>query len=294
MKYILQVRSILEYGQRKDADGKPHQEDCIFPAYGSKSPTGSTFILCDGMGGHDAGEVASRTVCETMGMYCNRFDDKFTDEDFEEALTDAYHALDAKDTGATKKMGTTLAFLQLHDGGATVAHIGDSRVYHIRPGATRKDTEILFATEDHSLVNSLIKAGELRKEETHGFQRRNVITRAMQPNMFTPSQADIHHITDIRPGDYFYLCSDGMLESEDMDNGTSLRNIFSLQGGNLKKKISILKRATKLNRDNHSAIVVHICDIIKKPKPFLSIKALLGLISVLIVIVAVIALYLFF
>ena len=67
MKYKLKVYTIWEYGQRVDAEGNPHQEDCTFPLPGNVKDTDRLFILCDGMGGHDAGEVASATVCEAMG-----------------------------------------------------------------------------------------------------------------------------------------------------------------------------------------------------------------------------------
>ena len=84
------------------------------------------------MGGHEKGEVASATVCETI---CSSIlsgwnpNEALSDELFLQALSAAYDALDAKDNGEERKMGTTLTFLCLHTNGATVAHIGDSRVY---------------------------------------------------------------------------------------------------------------------------------------------------------------------
>lgn len=260
MNYRLKVYSIWEAGQRTDAHGDPHQEDSLSPAFGSENDSCRTFILCDGMGGHDAGEVASRAVCEAMSRE-DRSGGTFSDNDFDRMLQAAYDLLDSRDNGSEKKMGTTLAFLRLHDKGATVAHIGDSRVYHIRPGETGDDTRILFHTEDHSLVNELVKAGEMTPEEARNSGRKNVITRAMQPNLGRRPKADIRHIADIRPGDYFYLCSDGMLEEPDMENGTSLRNIFSARGGDAARKKEILRGATAANRDNHSAFIIEIIDV---------------------------------
>lgn len=265
MKFKLKAYSILEYGQRKDAFGNPHQEDCIFPPPGSTGQDSRLFILCDGMGGHDAGEVASATVCEAMsravGIGAHDDSESFTRQDFESALEAAYDALDSKDNGAEKKMGTTMTFLKLHREGAFIAHIGDSRVYHIRPGKTGDDTEILSVTEDHSLVNDLIKIGELTREEARLSKQKNVITRAMQPGMERRCNADILTTSDIRPGDYFYMCSDGMLEQPDMENGESLKNIFSDEGGPAENKVNILRSVTADNRDNHSAIVVYISDV---------------------------------
>lgn len=268
MKYRLKAYSILEYGGRKDSSGLPHQEDCIYPGKGHLSDSDRTFILCDGMGGHDAGEVASATVCETISRSLleggHDKDGVFTEEDFSAALEAAFNALDGKDTHAAKKMGTTLAFLRLHDEGAFIAHIGDSRVYHIRPGKTGKDTAILHETSDHSLVNDLVKAGELTREEARSSGQRNILTRAMQPNPGCRPNADIYTTSDIRAGDYFYMCSDGMLEQADMENGASLKNIFSEEGGSAADKVKILRRVTDRNKDNHSAFVIHVEEVVSE------------------------------
>ncbi|MGN0036946.1 MAG: protein phosphatase 2C domain-containing protein [Bacteroidaceae bacterium] len=261
MKYNLSAFSIWEYGQRKDAAGLPHQEDSLFPAAGELKDTDRLFIVCDGMGGHDAGEVASATVCEAMAQAVAEKvaepEGDFSDEVFRYALDKAYEALDARDTGAVKKMGTTLTFLKLHNGGATIAHMGDSRVYHIRPGKDAESTAILHVTRDHSLLNSLLDIGELTEEDIPHFQQKNVITRAMQPHTEPRCKAELYHTADIRPGDYFYLCTDGMLENTSDDH---LRFIFSDAIPEAEKKDTLIK-VTHENRDNHSAIVVHILGV---------------------------------
>jgi len=256
MKYRLEVYSIWELGTREK------QEDSIFPEYGKAKTSDRLFVLCDGMGGHSAGEIASGTICQTMGQSvlnrCPDVEGVFTDDTFQSALDDAFDALDTKDNGATKKMGTTLAFLKLHAEGATIAHIGDSRVYHIRSGKDVDDTKILFQTRDHSLVNDLVRIGELTPEEAKHSKQKNVITRAMQPCMEYRPKADLYHTHDILPGDFFMLCSDGILEQMEDDN---LRFIFSDGGGNVDNKIDILKKVTADNRDNHSAIIVHVLGV---------------------------------
>ena len=263
MKYKLKVYTIWEYGQRIDAEGNPHQEDCTFPLPNDIKDTDRTFVLCDGMGGHDAGEVASATVCEAMGQSALKLqpdpEKVFTCDMFEQALADAYDALDEKDTGAAKKMGTTMTFLRLHGNGCTIAHMGDSRVYHIRPGKTAADTRILFQTKDHSLVNDLIAIGELTEEEAKHSRQKNVITRAMQPHMERRPKADILVTSDIQPGDYFYLCSDGMLEN--MEDPQICYN-FSDAAGTDEEKVKRLTQATSENRDNHTAIIIHILEVI--------------------------------
>ena len=266
MRYKLKVYNIWEYGQRVDSEGKPHQEDSIFPAYEQQKDSDRLFILCDGMGGHEAGEVASSTVCKAMSN--SIFDSTpdvegdFSDDNLRKAIDDAFNALDSLplgDVSAEKKMGTTMTFLKFHSKGCTIAHMGDSRVYHIRSGKGRDDTKILFKTNDHSLVNDLIKVGELTPEEAKHSKQKNIITRAMQPKMERHPKPDIYHTTDIKPGDYFYMCSDGMLEQ--MEDENLLFN-FSEATGDDENKINILTQATSQNLDNHSAIIIHILDVI--------------------------------
>ena len=246
MKYRISAYSIHELGQRSN------QEDSIYPPFSEKPSSGSLFILCDGMGGHAAGEVASQTVCDTMSKYVEdhmREDGLFDEGDFNAALNAAYDVLDKRDTGDEKKMGTTLTFVKFHEGGCFTAHIGDSRIYHIRPS----EKQILHVTRDHSLVNNLIDLGEMTMEEAKTSRQKNVITRAMQPSQ-ERSKADCCNLTDLKVGDYLYMCSDGMLEEmEDRE----LVNILALPQSD-SKKIGILQGATKDNRDNHSALLIRI------------------------------------
>lgn len=273
MRYNIKVYTIQEDGQRKDADGNPHQEDSIFPAKGETTDKDRLFILCDGMGGHDAGELASQTVCAAMGESILTaqpdVEGAFTEEILQKGISDAFLALDGKDTGAVKKMGTTMTVLKLYDKGVMIAHMGDSRVYHIRPGKTAADTKILFQTRDHSLVNDLIAIGELTEEEAKSSRQKNVITRAMQPHMDRRPKADIKLIPDekdptIQSGDYFYMCSDGMLEH--MEN-EQLCYFFSESAGTDEEKVRKLISATIENRDNHTAIIVHILDVLPDDIP---------------------------
>ena len=259
MKFRLEVYSIKELGQRAN------QEDSMFPEVENISNNDRLFIVCDGMGGHEKGEVASQTVCEAMAESINKqcpdAEALFTDDMLRQALSDALDALDKKDDGAEKKMGTTMTFLKLHAGGATIAHIGDSRVYHIRSGATANDTKVLFQTRDHSLVNDLVKSGNLTPEEARNFERKNVITRAMQPNLERRPRADIYHTTDIMPGDYFMLCSDGILEQMEDEN---ICFFFSNESANINNdadRVEMIRKATANNKDNHTAIIIHISDV---------------------------------
>lgn len=191
---------------------KDNQEDYLYPTQADINTR--VFIMCDGIGGHDNGEVASMTAGSTLGDYlssCSIVDIPT----FETGLAKAYDALDNIDTNSTKKPGTTMTCLCLNDDNYLVAHIGDSRIYHIRPSlynAEKKRGGILYQSSDHSLVNDLLKAGELTEDEARDFPQKNIITRAMQPHLPKRYKADVYTFDDIRGGDYFFLCSDGVLE----------------------------------------------------------------------------------
>lgn len=262
MEFKLQALSIYEYGQRRDKAGNPHQEDWIYPAFGEiNNEKDRLFILCDGMGGHAAGEVASAAVCEAMSKTINGALEegaKFTEQLLLDAIAAAYDLLDERDTSedGQKKMGTTMTFLMFHEGGATIAHMGDSRIYHIRP-TDEEYAKIVRQTEDHSLVNDLIKIGELTREEALNHPQKNVITRAMQPKQEHRSKAEIVTFKNIRPGDYFYMCSDGMLEQTSDQN---LSWIFNAKVSDEEKQRMLVENS-KHNRDNHSAHIIHILEV---------------------------------
>ena len=252
MKYKIKAYNLQELGQRAN------QEDSLFPALGKSTPDDRLFVLCDGMGGHEKGEVASATVCETISSTIFSAwnpNEALSDELFLQALSAAYDALDAKDNGEERKMGTTLTFLCLHANGATVAHIGDSRVYQLRPASKKSPARIVFRTQDHSLVNDLVKIGEITEEEAKHHPQKNVITRAMQPCQEHRAKADIAHLTDIQPGDYFYMCSDGMLEEASDEN---ILNIITKSNVTDEEKIKMLRDVTEENKDNHTAHLIHI------------------------------------
>ena len=252
MKYKIKAYNLQELGQR------PNQEDSLFPALGKSTPDDRLFVLCDGMGGHEKGEVASATVCETIRstiLSAWNPNEALRDELFLQALSAAYDALDAKDNGEERKMGTTLTFVCLHANGATVAHIGDSRVYQLRPASKKSPARIVFRTQDHSLVNDLVKIGEITEEEAKHHPQKNVITRAMQPCQEHRAKADIAHLTDIQPGDYFYMCSDGMLEEASDEN---ILNIITKPNVTDEEKLEMLRQVTEDNKDNHTAHLIHI------------------------------------
>ena len=237
--------SIYEIGQRTN------QEDAI------AQWDNRLFVLCDGMGGHEKGEVASQTVCQSLVKWFenNIKDNSFSDDLFLAALEQAYSELDTFDNVSLRKMGTTLTLLYIHSEGITAAHMGDSRIYHIRP-----NVGVLYQSRDHSLVFDLFQSGEISYDEMQNFAQKNIVTRAMTPNEDNRMRPDIIHITDIQPGDYFYMCSDGMLEQM---NNNELAALLSSDVSDEEKRQRLIA-ATANNQDNHSAWLIHVKDIIRE------------------------------
>lgn len=252
---IRQPKSFSEIG-RKD-----NQEDFLWPNPATVTKENRVFVMCDGVGGQDNGEVASETAATALGTYLTEHqseDGIVTKADFEKALSYAYDEMDKVDNGAVRKMGTTMTCLVLHRGGALVAHIGDSRIYHVRPSLASKEgrTGIIYQSADHSLVNDLLKAGEITEEEAVNFPQKNVITRAMQPHLERRYKADIYEINDVESGDYFFLCCDGVLEQLTNDR---LGEILSDVILNDDEKIAAVKAVCDGNtRDNYTCWLVPI------------------------------------
>ena len=247
---IRQPLSFSEIGK------KDNQEDYLFPSEADKNTR--VFVLCDGMGGHEKGEVASKTVAETLGSYLTSFVDVEVPE-FEDALMTAYDELDKIEAEGSKKPGTTMTCLCLNNETYLVAHIGDSRIYHIRPSLYDAETGkggILYRSYDHSLVNDLLKVGEITEEEAASFPHKNIITRAMQPNLDRRYKADVYEKDDLKEGDYFFLCCDGVLEKL---SDTKLCEILAEEGLTDEDKLHKIKAiCDEGTRDNYTCWLIPI------------------------------------
>lgn len=245
---IYQPLSIHEVGKRDN------QEDALWRE--GATTDDRLFIVCDGMGGHSNSEIASQTFSQALGRWFaenanpnEKLSNEELDDLLQRAIDYAYQILDKLDDGSFKKMGTTLTLLYIHAQGVLAAHIGDSRIYHIRPSE-----RILYQSKDHSLVYDLYQAGEISYEEMATHPQKNVITKAVTPGEENRATPDIIHITDIKAGDYFYMCSDGMLER--MSNG-ELFELFAAPSSDEAKRQQLI-HATEDNADNHTAWIIHV------------------------------------
>lgn len=237
---------------------KDQQEDAVWPLFNDVNTDQRCFVLCDGVGGSDHGEVASQNSSRIIGEYLTekiKSGALISDDDVQDAVAKAYDKLEEIDKngfGHRSSMATTLTCVCLNEQGITAAHIGDSRIYLVRP---RKG--IIYQSEDHSLLNALLKAGELSVEEAENFPRKNVITKAIQPHS-QRVKAEIHHLTDVKSGDYLFLCSDGVLENVSNDR---LVEVLSSSSTDEEKLVVLEMDGKDKNRDNYTAYLIPIDNV---------------------------------
>lgn len=189
--------------------GKKNQEDFIWPAPATATEHDKVFIVCDGVGGAENGEIASRIISESLGNAIMKLEKpEMSVAIVTELITEAKQKLSlfAQRNLLNIDMATTLTLLVLSDKKAFIAWCGDSRIYHLRDG------DILYKTSDHSLVNSLVKSGEISEEDAILHPQRNVILRAISAGD-SQVEVDFHLINDVQDGDYLMLCTDGLLEN---------------------------------------------------------------------------------
>jgi len=161
------------------------------------------FAVADGMGGAQAGEVASRLAAGALEEADAQ--DISAPERLASVIREANRRVfeRAASDPATSGMGTTMTVALVGEDGVTIGHVGDSRAYVVREG--RLDQ----LTEDHSLVNELLKSGKLSREEADVHPQRSVITRAVG----TDPDVDVDtFVVDANEGDIFLLCSDGLTD----------------------------------------------------------------------------------
>lgn len=171
-------------------------EDSVFPTSSGEATDEVLAIVADGMGGHVAGEVASRIAINAAAS------SDLAPTDRVAAGNRAIREEVARDPGL-EGMGTTMTLLNVEDGVATIAHIGDSRAYLLRDGELRQ------VTEDHTVAAEYVAQGQLSPEEAAAHPQRHMLVRTLGLTRFV----NVDQVTiDLSPGDRILLCSDGLTE----------------------------------------------------------------------------------
>jgi serine/threonine protein phosphatase PrpC len=250
MVHITKQACISEQGKRAN-----NEDTALFSE-------GKVFVVCDGVGGNEKGEVASHIVAEVF-LECGI---ESPMPDLNQVLKLAETQLDEHlaQNPETAGMATTLTFSMPTPHGILVAWCGDSRVYQFREG------RIIFQTRDHSWVNEAVENGIITAEEAVNHPKSNVITRAIQGS-HKSTQLDITLLTDVQKGDFFLHCSDGVLEAW---SDTDLEALFN-SNGDVDELASVLKQQCEIDsRDNFTAIIYAIESSEIQPELMVPVKPL--------------------
>jgi len=266
----LQSANLTDPGRVRD-----HNEDCI-----EARPEIGLYVLADGMGGYNAGEVASGMATSLiadglMESWRPAEVDRMRREDakalaerlIREQVARANSAIftTSQNNPECAGMGTTLVVCHFYDDFVTVAHIGDSRLYRLR-GDTMEQI-----TRDHSLLQEQLDSGLITPEEAKLSQNKNLVTRALG---IDPSVETEVHTYDAEPDDVYLLCSDGL---SDMVEDEEIRMTLMTLKTNPTLTVQQLVQAANDNggRDNISAMLIRVAEHFNVPRGWLArLKAL--------------------
>jgi protein phosphatase len=213
---------------------------------------GHVLLVADGMGGHAAGELASKLAADTLPQTFYKSRDKDVPSALKEAIEVTNKTINDRGTQNKdfQRMGTTCSSLVLGPDGATIGHVGDSRVYRIR------GDRIDQLTFDHSLQWELLRENKVSREEILLREPRHIITRSLGPEPVV--KVDIEGPYPVVPDDVFVLCSDGLTgHLNDAEIGTIARELPPEDACRLLVNLANLRGGS----DNITVVVARVGDI---------------------------------
>lgn len=241
----------IQYTTFSEAGTRPYNEDYIRVVEIPEQDR-TMFSLCDGMGGHSMGDVASRTVGDVFANYWLK---KPEFKDCEKKVREACHkATMAVDRVSFNKghvqMGSTMVLASVERAKVTIAHVGDSRCYLLRKGYT--DWEKYAETSDmEQIENGVVYQTQDHVKNQFGWETVAQCFFSYRPEVAMP---DIREF-DLMPGDVIFLCSDGVSKYVDPD---VLRNILLNSGSSENTAEAIKSLCEKNSHDNYSGIIIQI------------------------------------
>lgn len=223
-------------------------QDYVFATDQAIGSLPNLFLLADGMGGHKAGDYASRFAVEELKSYiAEGSNERPSIQLIQDAITDVnerLYKLSSEDENLNG-MGTTLVTAFIDGNNLTVSNIGDSRAYLIHGNSIRQ------ITRDHSYVEEMIRRGFMRRGSKDYLDSRNIITRAV--GIEKKVAADFFEI-ELSDGDYLLMCSDGLTNMVDNE---SIRNIIR-ERSSVQEKVQALIDMANINggKDNIGIVLV--------------------------------------
>ena len=245
---MLRSYAITDIGRKR-----PINQDYIFASDVAVGNLPNVYVVADGMGGQNGGDTASKVTVETVVReiegYCEDTQDDTANPDdiFDRAISIANVSIRerAKMDSTLEGMGTTVVAATVCGSSLHVANVGDSRLYVI-------GEKIQQITRDHSLVQEMVRMGELDPEQARKHPKKNIITRALGAE----KTVDIDFFDlKLEPGDVVLMCSDGL---SNMVEDSQLREIISDTSTDLDEKGRILIREANRNggKDNIAIVLV--------------------------------------
>ena len=222
-------------------------QDYLFSSSDAVGSLENLYLVADGMGGHQAGDYASRYLVTALAEYVKQSEPESPVSLLQHGILEInrkLYALSVKEEGL-RGMGTTLVAATIKDGVLYIANVGDSRLYLIRGNLIKQ------VTKDHSYVEEMIEKGKLVRNSEEYFSKKNIITRAVGIG----EQVDIDFFeVDLKAGDYVLLCSDGL---SNMVSDPEICKIVQTENS-LEDKVGMLIHTANEHggRDNISVILV--------------------------------------
>ena len=221
-------------------------QDCVFSSTGPVGCLPNLFIVADGMGGHKAGDIASRLTVDSVVDKLSKVNSK----DYISVITDTIIKVNKEviDKAAESQdyagMGTTLVVATVFDNILKVANVGDSRLYVI-------GEDIIQITRDHSLVEEMVTNGQLDRADARVDKRKNIITRAIGGE--SKVEAEMSSV-ELKPEDKILMCSDGL---SNMVDDAEILEIINREP-DIEKAARMLIDAANENggKDNISVVIV--------------------------------------
>ena len=221
-------------------------QDCVFSSTGPVGCLPNLFIVADGMGGHKAGDIASRLTVDSVVDKLSKVNSK----DYISVITDTIIKVNKEviDKAAESQdyagMGTTLVVATVFDNILKVANVGDSRLYVV-------GEDIIQITRDHSLVEEMVINGQLDRADARVDKRKNIITRAIGGE--SKVEAEMFSV-ELKPEDKILMCSDGL---SNMVDDAEILEIINREP-DIEKAARMLIDAANENggKDNISVVIV--------------------------------------
>ena len=246
-----EVYALSETGPVRD-----HNEDSIAFSFPENDKHNLIAVVADGMGGHKAGEVASKMACDLLLNYClehwkQHAPEKLLHKAFMEAHQEIVEA--GNSNSEQKGMGTTATSVIIQKDVCYVGHIGDSRAYLLRNGT------LIQLSKDHTLVNQMYESGEITEKERDHHPMKNVLLQALGTTPTIQPQISSDGWT-ISEGDRLFLCSDGVY---DVLSEEDIKDLLLMKQPEFVLECLNLAATSRHVSDNFSALLIDISSIVQ-------------------------------